>query len=317
MTGPTARTEERSASERSAFSETARDRFADAVVAREAALSAPSRGSLIAGARRHPGLILAVVWLLALTVAVLFPSVLVDAHPLEGVPADKLTAPSAAHWFGTDQVGRDLFARVVHGSALTVHAAALAVTVGLVVGSALGLVAGSVNAAVDAVIMRVVDVLLAVPNLLLALALITVLGPGTVNIAIAVGIGSVAGVARVMRSEVLRVNGADFADAARASGNPPWRVLAVHVLPNAVGPVMVLAVLEFATAILAVTALSFLGYGAQPPDPEWGALVSSGRDFLRSAWWLTTLPGLVIAITVLAINAVSRALQRTARGGRG
>jgi len=160
------------------------------------------------------------------------------------------------------------------------------------------------------VIMRVVDVLLSIPALFLSLALVTALGYGTVEVAVAVGIASVAAFARVMRAEVLRVRTAVFVEAAHSSGARWYSVLARHVLPNSLGPVLVLATLELATAVLAVSSLSFLGYGAKPPTPEWGSLVATGRDFLGSGWWLTTLPGLVVVATVLAANRIARALER-------
>jgi peptide/nickel transport system permease protein len=258
---------------------------------------------------RRPGLVVAVVWLVAVLVAAVAPSVLASGDPLDGVPADKLSGPSAQHWFGTDQLGRDLYTRVVHGTGTTLHAALLAIAIGLVVGSVLGLLAGFVGGAVDAVLMRFADVLLAIPGLLLSLAVVTALGFGTVNVAIAVGTTSVASVSRILRSEVLRVRTSAYVEAARAGGSRWWRVLLVHVLQNSVGPVLVLAALELGTAILAVSSLSFLGYGAQPPQPEWGSLVAGGRDYLAGQWWLTTLPGIVIALTVLAGNRLARALD--------
>ncbi|WP_461964423.1 ABC transporter permease [Curtobacterium sp. 24E2] len=244
------------------------------------------------------------------------PGALTHHDPLAADPAARLTAPDAAHWFGTDQLGRDLYARVVHGTALTLQAAVLAIVIGLVGGSLVGLVAGFVGGVVDAVLMRVADVLLAIPSLLLSLTIVTVLGFGTVNVAVAVGVASIATIARIMRSEVVRVRTAPYVEAASANGNRWWRVLLVHVLPNAAGPVLVLAALEFGTAILAVSSLSFLGYGAQPPQPEWGSLVATGRDFIASSWWLTTIPGLVIAVTVLAGNRVARALDTERRAVR-
>lgn len=294
------------------FAATAADRFDDAVVARGGAPVA----SRIPAVLRRPLVVASLVWLLLVVVAAVWPSLLAPGDPLGGTPADNLQPPSAAHWFGTDQLGRDLYTRVVHGTALTVSASAIAVAVGVAIGSLVGLVSGFVGGRTDAVLMRVTDVLLAIPGLLLSLAVITALGFGTVNVAIAVGIASVASVARVLRSEVLRVRTAPFVEAARASGNGWTAVLLRHVLPNALGPVVVLAVLEFGTAILAVSALSFLGYGAPPPAPEWGALVSSGRDHLRNAWWLTTLPGLTIAVTVLAANRLSRGLDAEGRARR-
>ncbi|WP_243075473.1 ABC transporter permease [Microbacterium sp. SS28] len=286
------------------FAQTAQDRFEDAVADRTRA-----RARRVLEPLRRPTVLLSALWLVLVAVAALWPWLLAPGDPFLGVPADKLQPPSAEHWFGTDQIGRDLYTRVVHGAALTLSAAAIAVGVGIVVGAVLGLIAGFTGGRVDELIMRGADVLLAIPGLLLSLAIITALGFGTVNVAIAVGAASVASVARIMRAEVLRVRSAPYVEAAYASGNRTVRVLTRHVLPNAAGPVLVLAVLELGGAILAVSALSFLGYGAQPPLAEWGSLVAAGRDYLRYAWWLTTFPGIVIALTVLAANRLSRALD--------
>ncbi|OPF71828.1 peptide ABC transporter permease [Streptomyces antioxidans] len=258
---------------------------------------------------RRPGLVVAVAVLVAMLLAAFFPGLFTGRDPLSGVPAERLQPPSLHHLFGTDQLGRDLFSRVVHGSALSLKATSLAVAVGLVAGSALGLTAGYVGGLLDDALMRIADVLLAIPSLLLSLALVTALGFGTVKVAVAVGVTSVAGFARIMRAEVLRVREAAYVEAARSSGSRPLSVLLRHVLPNASGPVLVYAAVEFGTVVLAVSALSFLGYGAEPPAPEWGSLVSGGRDYLATAWWLTTLPGLTIAATVLAAGRVSRALD--------
>ena len=293
------------------FAQTANDRFDDAVTEH----TRRPRVSRLLGPLRRPTVIAATVWLVLVAIAALAPSLLAPGDPFLGVPADKLQPPSLEHWFGTDQIGRDLYTRVVHGASLTLSAAAVAVAVGILVGAGLGLVAGFSGGRVDDLIMRAADVLLAIPGLLLSLAIITALGFGTVNVAIAVGAASIASVARIMRSEVLRVRSSPYIEAAYTSGNRWVRVLGRHVLPNAVGPVIVLAVLELGGAILAVSALSFLGYGAQPPLAEWGSLVAAGRDYLRYAWWLTTFPGIVIALTVLAANRLSRALDsdRSAR----
>lgn len=291
------------------FAATSADRLADALRDRQDAAT-PGRLAWVGELAHRPGLLLAIAWLALVLVAAFVPQVLAPGDPLTGVPADKLQAPSAAHWFGTDQLGRDLYTRVVHGTQLTLEAALVAVGVGLLVGALVGLVAGFVGGLFDDVVMRAVDVLLSIPALLLSLALITALGFGTVKVAIAVGLASVATVARIMRSEVLRVRSSVYVEAAHAGGSRWWSVLFRHVLPNAAGPVVVLAALQLGAAILAVSALSFLGYGAPPPAPEWGALVSGGRDYLRTSWWLTTLPGLTIAVSVLAAGRISRALDR-------
>lgn len=275
-----------------------------------AAGSPPHRrvGSRLRSLLRLPGLVASGLWLLFLLMAAVAPGWITTVDPLRAMPRQKSLAPSWDHPFGTDQLGRDLWARTVHGAGLSLGAAVLAVAVGVVVGSLVGVLAGFLRGRPDAVLMRSTDVLLAIPALLLSLALVTALGFGTVKVAIAVGITGVASCARVMRSEVLRVRESGFVEAARAGGARWPRVLFRHVLPNASGPVLVLATLEFGTAILAVSALSFLGYGATPPAPEWGSLVSQGRDFLGTAWWLTTMPGLTIAVTVLAAGRIARAL---------
>ncbi|SDS96410.1 peptide/nickel transport system permease protein [Friedmanniella luteola] len=276
---------------------------------------APSRRRSRSGHRLlAPGLLLSALWLALVVVAAFAPGLLTATDPYAADTGALLQPPSAGHWFGTDQIGRDLFSRVVHGSALSLQATLVAVGVGVVLGATVGLLAGAAGGWLDAVLMRAVDVLLAIPSLLLSLALITVLGFGTVNVAIAVGFGSVAGCARIMRSEVLRVRQSVYVEAATSLGVRRRTVVLRHVLPNAAGPVLVLAALDFGTAILAVSSLSFLGYGAKPPTPEWGSLVASGRDFLGSGWWLTTLPGLVVVATVLAANRIARALER-GRGG--
>jgi peptide/nickel transport system permease protein len=249
---------------------------------------------------------LVLVWALA-------PGLFTGHDPVTGVPADKLLPPDGAHWFGTDHLGRDLFARTVHGTSLSVRAALLAIGVALVAGSGIGLLAGFAGGPVDEVLMRATDVLLAIPGLLLSLAVVTALGFGTVKVAIAVGIASVATFARVMRTQVLRVRHATYVEAAHLAGSGRTAVVLRHVLPNAAGPVLALAAVELGAVILAVSALSFLGYGATPPTPEWGSLVAEGRDYLAVAWWYSTLAGLVIALFVLAVGVLGRALTREGR----
>ncbi|UGQ13410.1 ABC transporter permease [Yinghuangia sp. ASG 101] len=257
----------------------------------------------------RPGLVLAVAWLVVVVLAGIAPEVFSSTDPLAVDPSVKLHGPSWDHPFGTDSLGRDQYARLVHGAGVSLLSALIATGVGLITGALLGLLAGFLRGVADLVIMRVADMLLSVPALLLSLALIAALGPGTRNAAIAVGVASIATCARIMRSEVLSIRESRYVDAARSSGARRHRVLLRHVLPNALGPVWALAALEFAAAILAVSSLSFLGYGVQPPTPEWGAMVSDGRDSLSVAWWLTTIPGLAVAATVIAANRLSRALD--------
>ncbi|MEC3913941.1 ABC transporter permease [Nocardia sp. CDC160] len=260
--------------------------------------------------RRNLGLLVAGTVVALILAWAVVPSLFAGRDPLRGVPAQKLRGPSADHWFGTDNLGRDLYTRVVHGTALSVSATVFAVLLGLVAGSLLGLVSGTAGGLLDTALMRVVDVLLSIPDLLVALSMITVLGLGTRNVAIAVGVSLIARFARVMRGEVLRVRGAPYVEAAFASGVRWHTVLFRHVLRNAYLPVAALAAVDFGVAVLFVATLSFLGYGAVPPTPEWGSLVSDGRGFLATAWWLTTLPGVVIVVLVLSTQRIARALQK-------
>ncbi|MFD6224050.1 ABC transporter permease [Nocardia asteroides] len=257
----------------------------------------------------RPGLVLSVVLLALVVAAAVRPTLFTGRDPLLGVPAEIFAPPSARHWFGTDELGRDLFARVVHGTALSLQATVIAVAVAFLVGGAIGLIAGFVGRWVDETLMRFADVLLSIPSLFLSLALVTALGYGTVKVAVAVGVAGVAGFARVMRAEVLRIRQAGYVEAAWSSGARWYTVLGRHVLPNSIGPVVVLATLDLGTAVLAVSSLSFLGYGAAPPAPEWGTLIASGRNYLANAWWISTLSGLVVAFVVLATNRIARALD--------
>lgn len=275
-----------------------------------AAARRPSgRGRLRSGFRAvHIGDGAAVVFLALVGLAIVAPGVVTSYGPYEATAGGVLTPPGVGAWFGTDYLGRDLFARVVYGTQQTIFGAFIAVVVGLGIGSALGLTAAYLGGTVDAVISRIVDVLLAIPGLLLAMVVIVALGFGTVNAALAVGVASVATFARLMRSEVLRVRSLPFVESARHLGVPPGRLMIHHVLPNSFGPVLSMTALQFGLSILWITALSFLGFGAPPPQPEWGLLVSEGREYLASSWWMTILPGLVIVLTVLSISRVSQIL---------
>ncbi|MGQ4599168.1 ABC transporter permease subunit [Nocardia sp. R6R-6] len=241
------------------------------------------------------------------------PSVFTDYDPYATAPVERLRPPSGAHFFGTDDVGRDLWARTLFGATLTVQAALIAVGIAFVAGLTLGVISGFFGGITDSVLMRGVDVLLAVPGLLSALAIVTVLGFGTIPVAIAVGVGILPGFARTTRSEVLRVKTLPYVEAARAGGASWSRVLIRHVLPNSWGPVLALSVLDFGTAIIAVAALSFLGFGAAPPAAEWGSLVANGRNYLVTAPWVSLLPGGMVVLTVLSLNHIAKTLQEPKR----
>lgn len=273
--------------------------------------TSPRRVSAFGRLRRIDiGLVLSWLVIAVVVLWALFPTLFTSHNPLQGVPTDKLQAPSIEHLLGTDGLGRDVFARIVHGAVNSLAGAFVAVAVGLVVGTSLGLVAGSTGGLVEEAIMRLADVLLSIPALLLMLSIIIILGFGTVNAAIAVGITSIASFARLSRSEVVRVRRADYVEAAFGSGGTFLAVLWRHVLPNSLTSVLALAALQFGTAILALSTLGFLGYGAPPPTPEWGLLIAEGRNYISTAWWLTTAPGVVVVLVVLSANRISHALSK-------
>lgn len=267
------------------------------------------RGSLL-DVVRQPGLLLACLVLVAVVLWALLPGVFAPYDPLHAVTSEALQPPSPAHPFGTDELGRDLFSRVVHGTGLSLITTIVAVAISLVGGCLLGGLSGYVGGRVDGVIMRFIDVLLAIPTLLMAMALVTALGFGPIQLSIAVGLGLIGSTARVMRSETLRVSRSVFVDAERSLGASTGYILVRHVIPNAIGPVLVLAIVEFGQAILAIATLSFLGFGTPPPTPEWGSLVAAGQRYMASAWWMITLPGLVITVFVVAVNRVARHFER-------
>lgn len=287
---------------------------ADLALAPQPAAPRPGGGP---GAGRAPragrglaraGVIVPVVVIAIALVGALFPGLFTGQSPTDTV-APALQAPSAEHWFGTDATGRDLYARVVYGASQSIVGALVAVLVGLVVGTAIGLAAGALGGAVDEVLMRVVDVLLAIPALLLSLSVVILLGFGTTSAAIAVGVTSIAVFARLARSRVVSVRVTDFVEAAYGSGGTFFGVLWRHILPNSLTPVIALAALQFGSAILQISTLGFLGYGAPPPTPEWGLLIAESRNYVATAWWLTVLPGIVVVLVVLATNRLSQALR--------
>ncbi|MGW4587964.1 ABC transporter permease [Amycolatopsis thermoflava] len=240
----------------------------------------------------------------------LLPGLFTGQDPTAGVPADKFLPPGAGHWFGTDHLGRDLFSRVVHGTATSVGSALIAVGIGVVVGGVIGLVAGFTGGWTDSALARLVDVLLAIPQFLLAVIVVSALGFQTVNAAVATGVSAVAVFARVMRSEVIKTRRAVFVEAAYLQGGSRWHILLRHVLPNASRSVLTLAVLQFGLSILVIAGLAFLGYGDPPPASDWGLLISVGKDY-PLAPWLVYAPALVTIATVLSVNRISRWLRKT------
>lgn len=246
---------------------------------------------------------LVIAWSLA-------PGLFTSHSPVIGVPANKLLGPGSAHWFGTDHLGRDLYTRVVYGTASSVTSALIAVVIATVTGGFIGLLAGFLGGWVDIALARLVDVLLAIPNFLLAVIVVTAIGFDTTSAAIATGISAVAVFARVMRSEVIKTRQATFVEASFLLGGSRWHILLRHVLPNASRSVLPLAVLQFGLSILVIASLAFLGYGDPPPASDWGLLISIGKDYLK--WpWLVYAPAFVTIATVLSVNRISRWLRKT------
>jgi len=250
----------------------------------------------------------AILLLLVVVVAIAAP-VLTPFDPVKMNPPERLQPPSIQHPFGTDQLGRDVLSRVLHGGRLSLPMGVIPIAVAAIVGLLLGLVTGSLGGWVDLVLMRIVDVWIAFPPILLAMAIVTVLGTGLPNIMVALGIAWIPYYARMVRGSVLEAKQRTYVDAARALGSLEWRIVLRHVLPNVLTPILVMSSMGVANAILAGAALSFLGLGAQAPAPEWGTSLADARQFIRLGWWIGLFPGLAIAITVLGANLLGDGLR--------
>lgn len=253
---------------------------------------------------------------LLIAVAAVAPGVLAPGDPLAVHPSESFSKPGLAHFFGTDESGRDLYTRVVHGTGSSVLIGVAATAIGVGLGAVLGLITGLGGRWTDAAGSRLIDALLAFPTLLLALLLIAVRGPGVGTVIVAVGISSAPGYARLLRSEVRRVSRSGVVEAARMLGKSRTRIIGVHILPGALGPLLAVATLGIGQAIVWASALGYLGLGAPPPAPEWGAMLNAGRTYITSGWWMTVFPGLAI----VAVGVVATLLGRKASAhlsGRG
>jgi len=265
-------------------------------------------------ALRRPGTMLAFVFLAVLLLAAAWPSLFSATDPNSADIQQTLSPPSAEHWFGTDQNGRDLYARVIAGVRLSLLIGVAASALALVAGTVIGVLAAQGGRATNTVVNRLLDILLSIPGLLLVLLVIAVLGAGTWETILGVALITTPGYARVVRGEVIRIRGAVFLEAAATLGWSRPQIVLRHLVPNALGPVLVLATIGSGTAISIGSALSFLGLGPQAPTAEWGAMLSSSRDYFTVAWWPAIFPGLAITATVLAITVAGQFLQLRLEG---
>lgn len=264
---------------------------------RQWTIFARNRGAVV-------GLILLLLWVF---IAILAP-LITPYDPLLIVDAAR-QPPSAAHWFGTDRLGRDVLSRVIYGARISLLLGIISVAFGSIVGITLGLIAGYFRGGTDNLIMRIMDAMLAFPGLLLALIIIATLGPSIQNVMIAVGFATIPLYARLTRGSVLSVRESLYVESARVIGGGHSRIMFRHVLPNVAAPLIVLSTLQVGNAILVGAGLSFLGLGAQPPTPEWGLMTAEGRDVLGKAWWISTFPGLAILSVVMALNLMGDGMR--------
>ncbi|WP_432007555.1 ABC transporter permease [Streptomyces parvus] len=257
----------------------------------------------------RPGLMLSVAVLAVAALACVAPGLLASASPTDADPVAALLPPGGEHWFGTDQLGRDVYARVVHGARHSLLLGVGATALGVLTGLLIGLPAALLGRFADQVAMRSMDVMLALPELLLALLVIAVVGPSSVNAALAIAVSSVPGYARLVRGQAQVVRRAEYIRSAIGLGLRRRTVVLRHVVPNTLGPLVVPATLGVGTAVIAGSALSFLGLGPKAPTPEWGAMLAQGRDALQSAWWIAVFPGAAITLSVVAVTVVGRQLH--------
>jgi len=222
---------------------------------------------------------------------------------------ERLQPPSAQHIFGTDHVGRDLFARIIHGARISISLGILTICISVTVGAIIGAVSGYYGGKLDNVLMRIMDVIIAVPNILMAISIVAALGPGLINLLIAMSVAMVPNFARVVRASIMSILGLEFIEAAKACGTRDRRIIFRHIIPNAIGPIIVQATLSMANTILAISALSFVGLGIEPPIPEWGSMLSEGRIQMRNFPYLVVIPGLAIMCAVMALNLIGDGLR--------
>ena len=269
-----------------------------------------SQWSMVWGRLKRNKMAMAGLFILVmLVIMAIFASPISNYHYAYQQLGNRLAGPSAAHWFGTDALGRDIFSRIVYGSRVSLQIGLIAIGTATLIGGFFGAIAGYYGGHLDTAIMRVMDILLAIPGILLAISIVAALEPNLTNLMLAVGISFIPIEARVIRASVMTVRDQEFVEAARAVGTGNGRIIFKHILPNALAQIIVQATLGVAGAILSAAGLSFIGLGIQPPSPEWGAMLSEGRQHMRTHWHITTFPGLAIMITIFALNLLGDGLR--------
>ena len=258
---------------------------------------------------RNKQAMIGLAMLLLLIFAAVFANVIAPYDPVEQNLLIRLQGPSAAHWFGTDELGRDIFSRILYGARISLTVGLIAVSISCVAGCALGAIAGYYGGILDTVIMRISDIVMAIPSILLNISIVAALGTGLQNVMIAIGISSVPAYCRIMRASLLSLKNQEFVDASRVAGSTDFYIIMHHIIPNSLAPLIVQATLKIGGAILSCASMSFIGLGIVPPTPEWGAMLSTGRDFLRDAPHLTAFPGLAIMFAVFSMNLIGDGLR--------
>lgn len=260
---------------------------------------------------RNRGAVIGMIFLVLLVAAAVFSPLMFDyAEDVIGQNMqERLLAPGIGHWFGTDEYGRDLFARVIYGSRYSLMIGVGSVMLGLVVGTVLGSCAGFYGGTVDSLIMRGIDIFYSIPNIMTAVVIVSLLGTSTVNLMIALAFSCASSFARIVRASVMTIRDQEYVESSYAMGLPTWKIIVKHILPNCLSPIIVQITLLIGTTIISASSLSFLGIGVPAPAPEWGALLSAGRGHIRDASYMCIIPGLAIMFTVLALNLLGDGLR--------